>query len=135
LRVLLEVPCPYFEIPLRALLARVGDDPSRHLAACAEIMQHHDYRGLAAPVAFAEAQLRAVNGDAPGASDAFARAVACYRRYGLKLEQAETLARWSRALDQFGDADGSAKRRAQCVEVLEEMRTASRRRVLIDGAI
>jgi len=134
LAVLLEAPTPYFEIPLRALLARLGHDVSRHIAACREIMRDHDYRGLAAPVAFAEAQTLAVSGDAAGTSDAFARALALYRRYGLKLQEADTLAAWSRALGRFGDARSSDECQAECVEVLEDIGATSWRRVLIDGA-
>jgi predicted ATPase/class 3 adenylate cyclase len=135
LAVMIEAPCPYFEIPLRALLARLGGDVTRHIASCRTIMHDHEYRALAAPVALAEAQTLAVSGDADGASDAFARALACYRRYGLKLEEAETLARWSRALEEYGDVDGSAERQAECVDVLEKMGATSWRCVLIDGAI
>jgi predicted ATPase/class 3 adenylate cyclase len=135
LAIVLEVPCPYFEIPLRALLARLGDDATRHLGSCRAVMQGHDYRGLAAPVAFAEAQTRAVSGDVDGASEAFARALDCYRRYGLKLEEAEMLACWSRALSRFGDAEGATARQAECVEALEDIGATSWRRMLIEEAI
>src|SRR5262249_8103342 len=54
---------PYYELPIRALLARLGVDERAHLDACAAICEDHDYRGLTGAIALAAAETAARRGD------------------------------------------------------------------------
>lgn len=130
-----DEPSPYYELPARALLARMGDQPAEQLAACAHIMEGHDYRGLTASVMFAKAEVAARDGDEHSANTSYEDALDLYRRFSLRLDEAQTLASWSRALAGFGRTAASSARADECRDVLDNIGApAWRRHLLDDGA-
>jgi predicted ATPase/class 3 adenylate cyclase/tetratricopeptide (TPR) repeat protein len=124
---------PYYELPIRAVLARIGVDEAAHLDACAEICAGHDYRGITGVVALAAAETAARRGDGDEAGRAFETACATFRRYALHLDEADALASWSRALAAAGDTTGSEQRAAECRIRLEASHASRWERLLLGG--
>jgi predicted ATPase/class 3 adenylate cyclase/tetratricopeptide (TPR) repeat protein len=125
---------PYYELPIRALLARLGVDERAHLDACAAICESHDYRGLTGAVALAAAETAARRGDDDAANRAFASAYATFRHYSLHLDEADALASWSRALAAAGDTAASIERAEQCKTCLESVDAPRWQKLLLGGS-
>ncbi len=130
---MVDDPAPYYELPMRSLLARLGVDADRHLDACAEICRDHDYRGLTGAVALATAETAARAGDYERADTAFAEACALFGAFSLRIDEADTLASWSRALASAGDPAGAEERAEQCGARLDEIRAPRWRALLLGG--
>ena len=128
---LIDDHAPYYELPIRSLLARLGVDATGHLDACAEICRDHDYRGLTGAVSLASAETAARTGDDDRANAAFAAASATFRAYSLHVDEADALASWSRALAAAGDQAGAEDRAAQCQARLDEINAPRWRTILL----
>ena len=131
---LVEDPSPYYELPTRALLASLGVDAGRHLAACGEITAAHDYRGLVGAVQYAAAEDARRQEEFDAAMNAYRAAIATFRRYQLRLDIAEALAAWSNALRDAGDQTASDERASQCALLLEELGAPAWNHLLLGGA-
>ena len=134
LETMVDDPAPYYELPMRSLLARLDVDADVHLDACAEICRDHDYRGLTGAVALASAETLARAGEHERAQAAYAEASGIFRSYSLRIDEADTLASWSRALATAGDAAGAEERAEQCGAQLDEINAPRWRAVLLGGA-
>jgi hypothetical protein len=97
--------CPYYEIPARALLAGAGADAHANIERCNALLATHEYRGLAAAVASAEAQTAVDAGDEAAAADAFGRGREIVVRYRLRFDEIELLSAWGHALLRWGMND------------------------------
>jgi hypothetical protein len=125
---------PYYELPIRALLARVGVDEQAHLDACSAICEEHDYRGLTGAVALASAESAARRGDDDTANRAYASACATFQHYGLRLDEADALASWSRAFAAAGDTEASVDRAEQCRARLAAAEAPRWQKLLLGGS-
>jgi predicted ATPase/class 3 adenylate cyclase/DNA-binding winged helix-turn-helix (wHTH) protein/tetratricopeptide (TPR) repeat protein len=134
LNTFLEEPTPYYELPIRSLLARLGVNEQAHLDACTQLCAAHDYRGLCGLVSLASAETAARRGDDDDANRSFESACATFERYGLRLDEADALASWSRALAAAGDNAGAHDRAERCNARLIEVDAPRWRKLLLGGA-
>ncbi|MGH7779026.1 MAG: ATP-binding protein, partial [Candidatus Binataceae bacterium] len=86
------------EAALLAIDTGHPEDATRHLEVCREIMaQGEEWLGLAGLVARAEGMLAAAEGR--DATHKFENAIAIFRRYGLRFDEADTLYYWGLAVN------------------------------------
>ncbi len=115
-----DVPCPYYELPVRSRLALADVDVEEHLARCRELVDGGELRGLRVPVEIAEAGALARQGGADDEVDRrFEAAVRSARSFSLRWDEGEALARWSSALDAAGRGAEAAHRAGQALGVFE----------------
>jgi hypothetical protein len=115
-----DVPCPYYELPVRCRLALIDVDAVDHLARCRQLVDGGELRGLRVLVETAEARAASVGGLDDDEVDArFDLAVRSARSFSLRWEEGEALARWSTALDGVGRRAQAAHRAGQAHGVFE----------------
>jgi hypothetical protein len=115
-----DVPCPYYEVPVRCRLALVDVDADEHLDRCRTLVDDSELRGLRVLVETAEARAAAARGLADDELDrCFEAAVGSARSFSLRWEEGEALARWATALDAAGRRPEAAHRAAQAHGVFE----------------
>jgi DNA-binding SARP family transcriptional activator/tetratricopeptide (TPR) repeat protein len=115
----------YFELWVRPDLARVEAQRGRHDAArahverCREILEgREDWRARSAHVTLAEAIVLAY-AERPGEADErFRDAQETFARYRLRLEEADTLYQWGRALAGADGAGAAADKLDLALEIL-----------------
>ena len=115
-----DVPCPYYELPVRCRLALIDVDADEHLTRSRELVDGGELRGLQVLVETAEARAAAVAGLDDDEVDArFDTAVRSARSFSLRWEEGEALARWAAALDAAGRRAQAAHRAGQAHGVFE----------------
>lgn len=115
-----DVPCPYYELPVRCRLALLDVDADEHLARCRELVDGGELRGLRVLVETAEARAGAVQGlDGSEVDARFDTAVRSARSFSLRWEEGEALARWATALDAASRRAEAAHRAGQAHGVFE----------------
>jgi len=115
-----DVPCPYYELPVRCRLALLDIEADEHLARCRSLVDGGGLRGLRALVETAEAHTAAAQGAPQADVDRrFDVAVRTARSFSLRWEEGEALARWSTALAAAGLPAEGAHRAGQAHGVFE----------------
>ncbi|MGZ4681702.1 MAG: hypothetical protein ACXV8G_04510 [Acidimicrobiales bacterium] len=115
-----DVPCPYYELPVRCRLALIDVDADEHLARGRELVDGGELRGLRVLVETAEARAASTQGLSDDEVDRrFEAAVRSARSFSLRWEEGEALARWSRALAAAGRKAEAAHRAGQAHGVFE----------------
>jgi tetratricopeptide (TPR) repeat protein len=114
----------YFEMWIRPDLARtraeIGDIQAarQHLERCRDIMSRgEDWRGRAGHVALAEASVLAEEERAHDAGQMFDEALETFRRYKLRVDEAEALHQWGRSLVRAGDRSGAVAKLEAALEI------------------
>ena len=131
-----EVPSPYYELPVRARLALLGDQPEVHLARCAEVLAGGHFRGLVGLVQVADAQVAARRGlPADEVDERFTAALGSLRAYSLRWEEGAALARWSGALEAQERGADAAVRASQAIGVFEAIGAPSHWRELVPRSL
>ena len=124
LEIVVEGGAPYFEMWVRPDLAlaraEIGqvDEARRHVERCKDIMSNgEDWRGRGGNVAVAEASVLAAE-DRPDAADqVFDEALRIFRRYKLRVDEAEALHHWGRSLVRAGDPSGAVAKFDAALEI------------------
>jgi predicted ATPase/class 3 adenylate cyclase len=130
-----DVPCPYYEVPVRCRLALLDVDAEVHLARVRALVDGGDLRGLRVLVEITEAHAAAVQGLEPTEVDRrFEVAVRSARSFSLRWEEGEALARWSRALDEAGRRAEAGHRGGQAHGVFDAVGAPSHWRQLLPVA-
>jgi tetratricopeptide (TPR) repeat protein len=123
LAIVVEGAAPYFELWVRIDLARVLAESGRsgaareHVERCRAIVETgEDWRGRAGQVALSEAVLLAFE-DRPDEADvAFATAHETLARHRLRLDEADALHAWGRALERAGSGPDAAEKLDRAAE-------------------
>ena len=124
LEIVVEGGAPYFEMWVRPDLAlaraEIGqvDEARRHVERCKDIMSNgEDWRGRGGNVTVAEASVLAAE-DRPDAADqVFDEALRIFRRYKLRVDEAEALHHWGRSLVRAGDPSGAVAKFDAALEI------------------
>jgi tetratricopeptide (TPR) repeat protein len=114
----------YFEMWVRPDLARARAETGRleearmHVERCREITARgEDWRGRAGHVELADAVVLAFEDRAGEAGARFGEALRILRRFTLRVDEAEALQQWGRALARAGDEPGAAEKLGAASEI------------------